>query len=213
VEERVENLLGQMTLDEKTCQLATLYGYGRVLKDKLPTPGWKKEVWKDGIANIGEQLNGIPELGSQDKRNFQTQVDKINDLVWPPSNHAKALNQIQEWFWNETRLGIPVDFTNEGIRGLALYRATCFPSQLGIGATWNRNLVAKIGEGTAEEAKALGYSNIYSPVLDLARDPRWGRVVECYGEDPYHVWELVSARQLRLGFKKGSRTGSTRAGG
>ncbi|NDA10424.1 MAG: glycoside hydrolase family 3 protein, partial [Verrucomicrobia bacterium] len=198
VEERVEDLLGQMTLDEKTCQLATLYGYGRVLKDKLPTPAWKKEIWKDGIANIDEQLNGIPELGPQAKRDFQTQVEKINDLVWPPSNHAKALNQIQEWFWSETRLGIPVDFTNEGIRGVAHYRATCFPSQLGIGATWNRNLVAKIGEVTAEEAKALGYSNIYSPVLDLARDPRWGRVVECYSEDPYLVWELGSAQATAL---------------
>ena len=198
VEQRVENLLSQMNLEEKTCQLATLYGYGRVLKDKLPTPAWKKEIWKDGIANIDEQLNGIPELGAQAKRDFQTQVEKINDLVWPPSNHAKALNQIQEWFWNETRLGIPVDFTNEGIRGLAHYRATCFPSQLGIGATWNRNLVAKIGEVTAEEAKALGYSNIYSPVLDLARDPRWGRVVECYSEDPYLVWELGSAQATAL---------------
>ncbi|NBT90810.1 MAG: beta-glucosidase, partial [Verrucomicrobia bacterium] len=90
------------------------------------------------------------------------------------------------------------DFTNEGIRGLAHYRATCFPSQLGIGATWNRSLVAKIAEVTAEEAKALGYSNIYSPVLDLARDPRWGRVVECYGEDPFHVWELGSAQATAL---------------
>ncbi len=198
VEERVEDLLRQMTLEEKTCQLATLYGYGRVLKDKLPTPGWKKEIWRDGIANIDEQLNGIPELGPQAKRDFQTQVEKINDLVWPPSNHAKALNQIQEWFWNETRLGIPVDFTNEGIRGVAHYRATCFPSQLGVGATWNRDLVAKIGEVTAKEAKALGYSNIYSPVLDLARDPRWGRVVECYGEDPFHVGQLGSAQATAL---------------
>lgn len=198
VEQRVENLLSQMTIQEKTCQLATLYGYGRVLKDKLPTSEWKKEIWKDGIANIDEQLNGIPELGPQAKRNFQAQVEKINDLVWPPSSHARALNQIQEWFWTETRLGIPVDFTNEGIRGVAHYRATCFPSQLGVGATWNRNLVARIGEVTAKEAKALGYSNIYSPVLDLARDPRWGRVVECYGEDPYLVAQLGTAQAKAL---------------
>jgi len=117
VEERVENLLSQMTMEEKTCQLATLYGYGRVLKDKMPTPGWKKEVWKDGIANIDEQLNGIPELGPASKRDYRTQVEKINPLVWPPSNHAKALNDIQKWFKEETRLGIPVDFTDEGIRG------------------------------------------------------------------------------------------------
>ncbi len=69
VEDRVEDLLGQMTLEEKTCQLATLYGTGRVLKDRLPTPSWKQEIWKDGIANIDEQLNGVPELGPASKRN------------------------------------------------------------------------------------------------------------------------------------------------
>ena len=59
IEARVKNLLGQMTLEEKSCQMATLYGYGRVLKDSLPTPAWKEAVWKDGIANIDEQLNGV----------------------------------------------------------------------------------------------------------------------------------------------------------
>jgi beta-glucosidase len=199
VEERVEDLLGQMTLEEKTCQLATLYGTGRVLKDRLPTAGWKQEIWKDGIANIDEQLNGVPELGPVSKRNYRTQVEKINPLVWPPSSHAKALNEIQEWFKTQTRLGIPADFTNEGIRGCAHYRCTAFPSQQGVGASWNRELVRKIGEVTGKEAKALGYTHIYSPVLDLARDPRWGRVAECYSEDPYLVWELglVQAKALR----------------
>ena len=199
VEERVEDLLGQMNVEEKTCQLATLYGTGRVLKDRLPTAGWKQEIWKDGIANIDEQLNGVPELGPVSKRNYRTQVEKINPLVWPPSSHAKALNEIQEWFKTQTRLGIPADFTNEGLRGLAHYRSTAFPSQQGVGASWNRELVRKIGEVTGKEAKALGYTHIYSPVLDLARDPRWGRVAECYSEDPYLVWELglVQAKALR----------------
>jgi len=199
VEERVEDLLGQMTVEEKTCQLATLYGTGRVLKDRLPTRGWREEIWKDGIANIDEQLNGVPELGPASRRNFRTQVESINPLVWPPSSHAKALNEIQKWFKTQTRLGIPVDFTNEGIRGCGHYRCTAFPSQQGVGASWNRELVRKIGEVTGKEARALGYTHIYSPVLDLARDPRWGRVAECYSEDPYLVWELglVQARALR----------------
>ena len=199
VEDRVEDLLGQMTLEEKTCQLATLYGTGRVLKERLPTPSWKQEIWKDGIANIDEQLNGVPELGPTSKRNFRTQVETMNPLVWPPSSHAKALNEIQDWFKTQTRLGIPADFTNEGIRGLAHYRSTAFPSQQGVGASWNRELVKKIGEVTGKEARALGYTHVYSPVLDLARDPRWGRVAECYSEDPYLVWELglVQAQALR----------------
>ena len=199
VEDRVEDLLGQMTLEEKTCQLATLYGTGRVLKDRLPTPSWKQEIWKDGIANIDEQLNGVPELGPASKRNYRTEVEKMNPLVWPPSSHAKALNEIQDWFKTQTRLGIPADFTNEGIRGLAHYRSTAFPSQQGVGASWNRELVRKIGEVTGKEARALGYTHVYSPVLDLARDPRWGRVAECYSEDPYLVSELglVQAQALR----------------
>src|SRR5881394_1233811 len=65
VDRRVEDLLRQMTLEEKTCQTATLYGYNRVLKDELPTPEWKKKIWKDGIANIDEHLNGWVEKGSQ----------------------------------------------------------------------------------------------------------------------------------------------------
>ena len=64
IETRIDNLLAQMTLEEKTCQLVTLYGSGRVLKDSLPTPQWKNEIWKDGIANIDEQANGLGTFGS-----------------------------------------------------------------------------------------------------------------------------------------------------
>ena len=64
IEARVKDLLSQMTLEEKTCQMATLYGSGRVLKDSLPTEKWKDEIWKDGIANIDEQANGLGRFGS-----------------------------------------------------------------------------------------------------------------------------------------------------
>ena len=179
VEKRVADLLSQMTLEEKSCQLATLYGYGRVLKDSLPTSGWKNEIWKDGIANIDEQLNGVG-------RGFRTTYD----LIYPFSRHAEAINTIQRWFIEETRLGIPVDFSNEAIHGLNHTKATPFPAPIGIGSTWNRALVRKSGEIAGKEAKALGYTNIYAPILDIARDPRWGRVVECYGEDPYLIAKL-----------------------
>ncbi|AUP80665.1 glycoside hydrolase family 3 N-terminal domain-containing protein [Flavivirga eckloniae] len=179
IDKRVEDLLSQMTLEEKSCQMATLYGFGRVLKDELPTAGWKKEVWKDGIGNIDEQLN-----------NLAYHPSAVTNKAWPPSNHVEALNTIQKFFIEETRLGIPVDFTNEGIRGLCHEKATSFPSQLGVGATWNKKLVSKIGHITGKEARLLGYTNVYSPILDIARDPRWGRTVECYGEDPFLVGEL-----------------------
>ena len=176
IDDRIDDLLSQMTLEEKTCQMATLYGSGRVLKDALPTEQWKEEIWKDGIANIDEQANGLGSFGSS--------------LSYPYVNSVKNRQAIQRWFVEETRLGIPVDFTNEGIRGLCHDRATMFPAQCGQGATWDKELISEIARVTAEEAKALGYTNIYSPILDIAQDPRWGRVVECYGEDPYLVGEL-----------------------
>jgi beta-glucosidase len=176
LDDRVNDLLKQMTLDEKTCQMATLYGSGRVLKDALPQPSWSTEIWRDGIGNIDEEHNGLGNFGSQ--------------YSFPYSKHVETLHTIQRWFVENTRLGIPVDFTNEGIRGLCHDRATYFPAQCGQGATWNKQLIAEIGNVEAEEASALGYTNIYSPILDIAQDPRWGRCVESYGEDPYLVGQL-----------------------
>jgi beta-glucosidase len=185
VDKRIEDLLSQMNLNEKTCQMATLYGYGRVLKDEMPTENWKNEVWKDGIANIDEELSS---------NKLKTQYS------FPFSKHAEAINTIQKWFVEETRLGIPVDFTNEGIHGLTHERATPLPAPISIGSTWNRSLVRQAGNMVGREAKALGYTNIYAPILDPARDQRWGRVVECYGEDPFLIAEL--GKQMCLGIQE-----------
>lgn len=181
LEARIENLLQQMTLDEKTCQMVTLYGYKRVLKDDLPTPEWKELLWKDGIGAIDEHLNGFQQWGLP---------PSDNAYVWPASRHAWALNEVQRFFVEDTRLGIPVDFTNEGIRGVESYRATNFPTQLGLGHTWNREVIRQVGLITGREARMLGYTNVYAPILDVGRDQRWGRYEEVYGESPYLVAEL-----------------------
>ena len=177
INKRIEDLLAQMTLEEKTCQTATLYGYNRVLKDELPTPEWKNKVWKDGIANIDEHLNG---WGSGANSIYARDIKK----------HVWAMNEVQRFFVEETRLGIPVDFTNEGIRGVAFSTATSFPSQLALANTWDRDLVREVGSITAREARALGYTNIYAPIMDMGRDQRWGRYEDTYGEDPYLAGEL-----------------------
>ena len=181
VDARIEDLLKQMTLEEKTCQMVTLYGYKRVLKDDLPTPEWKNQLWKDGIGAIDEHLNGFQQWGLP---------PSDNEYVWPASRHAWALNEVQRFFIEETRLGIPTDFTNEGIRGVESYKATNFPTQLGLGHTWNRELIRQVGVITGREARMLGYTNVYAPILDVGRDQRWGRYEEVYGESPYLVAEL-----------------------
>lgn len=129
IEERIKDLLSQMTLEEKSNQLATLYGYGAVLKSRLPEPFLKDSIWRDGLGNIDEQLTGL-------------RADTV--FAYPYSEHTVALNIIQRWFIEETRLGIPVDFTGEGIRGINHMRATYFPSQLAQASTYNASLVRKI---------------------------------------------------------------------
>ncbi|RFZ86099.1 beta-glucosidase [Mucilaginibacter terrenus] len=190
IEKRVTDLLSQMTVDEKTCQMATLYGYKRVLKDEMPVDRWKTEIWKDGIANIDEELNNLTSHTD----------DAPTQYSYPFSKHASAINTVQKWFVEETRMGIPVDFTNEGIHGLNHDRATPLPAPIGIGSTWDKRLVRQAGRTVGREARALGYTNVYAPILDPARDQRWGRVVECYGENPFLIAEM--GKQMTLGIQE-----------
>jgi beta-glucosidase len=201
IDARVEDLLRQMNLDEKTCQTATLYGVGRgrtnqkaPLEDELPTPEWKSKLWKDGIANIDEHLNGV---GPNGKSVYATDIAK----------HVWAMNEVQRFFIEQTRLGIPVDFTNEGLRGLAWSYSTSFPSELGQGHTWDPELVSEIGRIIADEARALGYTNVYAPTLDVSRDQRWGRIEDTYGEDPYLVSRL--GVEMAKAMQKDYRVAST----
>lgn len=213
IERRIDDLLRQMTLEEKSCQTATLYGYPNVLKDRLPTLAWKTEIWKDGIANIDEQMNG----------NFNQPKDPT--YYWPPSSHAAAMNEIQRFFIEQTRLGVPADFTNEGIKGVAAYKTTNFPIPLGLGATWDRPLLRRVGEITGSEGRLMGFTNVYAPILDVLRDQRWGRAEETFGESPWLVArmgvELCKGMQSNgvastakhyavYSFNKGAREGESR---
>jgi beta-glucosidase len=214
IDQRIENLLSQMTVEEKTNQTATLYGYNRVLKDSLPTREWKNAIWKDGIANIDEQNNGWD--GQNPNNIYALDIKK----------HVWAMNEVQRFFVEETRLGIPADFTNEGIRGVAFTKATSFPSQLALANTWNKKLVREIGRITGIEARALGYTNIYAPIMDMGRDQRWGRYEDTYGEEPFLAGELgvemvrglqenfhvaATAKHFAIhGVNKGAREGDAR---
>lgn len=198
IDERIDDLISQMTLEEKTCQMVTLYGYKRVLQDDLPNESWKQKLWKDGIGAIDEHLNGFQEWGLP---------PSDNPWVWPASKHAWAINEVQRFFVEQTRLGIPVDFTNEGIRGVESFKATNFPTQLGLGTTWNRKLIHQVGYITGRETRLLGYTNVYTPILDVGRDQRWGRYEEVYGESPFLVAEL--GIQMTRGLQTNYQVAST----
>jgi len=198
IDERIDDLLSRMNLEEKTCQMATLYGYKRVLQDALPTAEWKEKIWKDGIGAIDEHLNSFTGWGGKPMDTIYTR--SIPDHIW-------VMNEVQRFFIEETRLGIPTDFTNEGIRGVEAYIATNFPTQLGIGHTWNKTLLKEIGRITGSEARALGYTNVYSPILDIGYDQRWGRMEEVYAESPFLVAELGIA--MTLGLQENYQVAST----
>jgi beta-glucosidase len=183
IELRINDLLSQMTINEKTGQCVTLYGFPNVLKDSVPTPEWKNKIWKDGLANIDEHTNGVRPPFSKSQS---------------PSVHVKNINEVQRWFIEETRLGIPIDFTNEGIYGACFPGAALFPAQIGVGSSWDKDLVTQIGTITAIQTRAAGFTNVYTPILDVARDPRWGRVVESYGEDPYFVSQMGLRQVLAI---------------
>lgn len=181
VEERVTDLLARMNLDEKTAQLVTLYGYNRVTPDYLPTDKWKTEFVKDGIANIDEHLNGF-NYYLNEKLPGVAFVRKPSKLVW-------ALNETRRFFIEDTRLGIPCEFTNEGLRGVETAASTGFPCALAQSCTWDRELIRDIAAVAGRETRALGYDNLYAPILDVLRDPRWGRCEEYLAEDPWLVGE------------------------
>ena len=163
----------------------------------LTTKEWSNAIWKDGIANIDEHLNGFINWGKISNSELASNIEK----------HVWAMNETQRFFIEKTRLGIPTDFTNEGIRGVEAYEATAFPTQLNMGMTWDKSLVHMEGQITGSEARALGYTNVYAPILDVARDQRWGRLEESYGEDPYLVARLGVA--MATGIQENNQCAAT----
>ena len=115
--------------------------------------------------------------------------------MWADLNNTHrddAINTVQDYFVNKTRLGIPAIMGFEALHGLYYDKATVFPQNAGIGGSFNLDLYQKMAETIGKECRATGIRQVFSPVLDIPRDPRWGRSQEAYGEDPYLVGEVGS---------------------
>lgn len=113
--------------------------------------------------------------------------------MWADLNNTHredAVNRVQDYFVNKTRLGIPAIMGFEALHGLYNDRATVFPQNAGIGGSFDMELYRKMSRIIGQETRAVGIRQVFSPVLDIPRDPRWGRFQEAYGEDPYLVSEM-----------------------
>lgn len=172
IEERIDDLLARMTLPEKVAQL---YCFGRVVEmtgilfdeNRHLLPEKMAEIFADGACQLGRPAQRTA-----------------------PSDTAHITNAIQKFLTEETRLGIPALFNEEGLHGLMATGSTSFPQAIALASTWNPDLVREVFTSVAKEARVRGSNYVYTPVLDLACDPRWGRVEETFGEDPYLVTRM-----------------------
>lgn len=172
---RVHDLLGRMTLEQKVAQLETR---------STPLPavyGGGPPLVNAGKVDDAVALKTMPYgIGQYGLISFQATA----------AAEATNLNAIQDWEMKNTPLGIPIMFFAEGLHGAELPGATSFPQAIGLGSTWDRDLLREVFSVVGQESRAAGLSKVFAPVLDLARDPRFGRVEEMYSEDPYLAGEL-----------------------
>ena len=174
VSDRVADLLGRMTVEEKARQLDMYFGCEAVLNTNQFVA--RTHAKADAIFNPEMAEKNLGTLG----------VGAVHDL-YP---RARLHNRIQAWIIKSNRLGIPALFIEEGLHGYMDSDETVFPQSVNLAATWNPELARLTGAAIAAQARANGVAMILGPVLDVARDPRWGRVEENFGEDPYLTGQL-----------------------
>ena len=163
----IDALLARMTLDEKLAQLGCVWCSALLARDQ-PDDGFCARRGRRWLAN------GIGEI---------TRIGATTGLR--PRERAEFANEIQRYLVEETRLGIPAIVHEESTAGLCARDATQFPQAIGLAATWDPDLLEQIGVVIREQMVATGARHTLAPVLDIARDARWGRVEETYGESPY----------------------------
>jgi len=168
IDDRVADLLARMTLEEKVEQIA---GGGESKADVIdPTGTFNTQQARETLSRWWDP-----------------------DLSFPAKRAAILRNGIQRYLKEKTRLGIPTMFMGEALHGFMEDTSTSFPQALGLASTWDPELVHQVFTAAGEEAGSAGVGQVFTPVLDLARDPRWGRTEETYGEDPYLVSRMAVA--------------------
>ena len=168
VEKRVEDLLSRMTLEEKAAQLC-----GHLMPSCVENGEVKAEKLRELFPNGHGRFTQYSMAGLTD-----------------PEMIAKIANDIQRYFVEETRLGIPVALQTENLCGWPGAGGTLFPSMANVGSTWQPELAKEMSQVIGQESRAAGANSAMSPVIDVSRDPRWGRTYETFGEDPYLISQM-----------------------
>lgn len=166
-ETRARDLLGRMSPDEKFWQLFMIPGDLSLGKDKL----------KNGIFGLQVDARGETTDAAGQMLNYGGTDGAIK--------YATKVNEIQRFFMEETRLGIPMIPFAEALHGLGIAGSTSFPQSIALAATWDTSLMHKVSHAIAMEVRSRGIRQVLDPVINIARDVRWGRVEETYGEDPW----------------------------
>lgn len=187
VERRVEDLLARMTLEEKVGQIVTIWEH----KGKIQTPAGAfspdkaSQAFPHGLGQIARP---------SDKRGVTASNAAAGAAAGAANRDARDtadyVNAAQLWAVERTRLGIPILMHEEALHGYVARGATSFPQSIGLASTWDPALVERVFAVAAREMRARGANLALAPVVDVARDPRWGRIEETYGEDPYLVSEM-----------------------
>jgi beta-glucosidase len=180
VDQRVEDLLARMTLEEKLAQIESVWENKGFVRETQPFVVDAKGVFLPDAAKITLK-NGIGQVSRPSENPGGN---------GGPREMAELTNAIQKWVKENTRLGIPVMFHEECLHGHAASKGTVFPAAIGLASTWDEGLIHDVFTSVASEVRARGAQECLAPVLDLARDPRWGRTEETYGEDPYLVTHI-----------------------
>ncbi len=171
IEQRVADLLARMTIEEKIAQLGSVWSFEIVGIGTLNRDNAMRLVG-NGIGQI-TRLAGATNLGACDV--------------------AALANEVQRFLVEETRLGVPAIIHEESLHGLVSRDAPCFQQSIGAAASWEPGLVERMASTLRRRMLATGARQSLAPVLDVTRDPRWGRIEETYGEDPYLAAELGCA--------------------
>ncbi|MBK9616613.1 MAG: glycoside hydrolase family 3 C-terminal domain-containing protein [Uliginosibacterium sp.] len=184
IETRVADLLAKMSIEEK---IAQMHAFWLILsEDGEHQPRYDSFTGSTDASALRQRMaNGLGQISRP-----------LGSHSVEPQKGVRALNTLQKFLCEQTRLGIPVMSHEETLVGLMVQGGTLFPSALAYGATWNPTLIERVGDAIGREARSVGCHQALAPVLDVSRDVRWGRTEETFGEDPYLIG-VMATRYVR----------------